>query len=121
MNALSLSNRDRRHPVANGRLPEMDHLLDRVFSGFDFTPPVASHRWPDVQVDENDREFRVTVDLPGVDTKDVELSFNDGTLTLKAKRKPPNRTRATAPGGAAASNARSTSARTSTQTASAPR
>ena len=45
MNSLSLSNRH-RHPLANGRLPEMDHLLDRVLSGFDFASPLPSPRCP---------------------------------------------------------------------------
>ena len=85
MNALSLSNRH-RHPLANGHLPEMDQLLDRVFSGFEFSPSTAS-RWPDVHVESAGDEYRVSVDLPGVEQQDVELSFHDGTLSVKAQRK----------------------------------
>lgn len=83
MNVLSLSN---RRPVTHDRLPEMDRLLDQVFSGRAFASSPYPPRPVEMQVHENDLEFRVAVDLPGVEAKDIELSFQDGALTLKARR-----------------------------------
>jgi HSP20 family protein len=64
---------------------EMDQLLDDAFAGFGFT----RHRstLPTVEVKEAEKEYLVTVDLPGVELKDIDLSFSDGALTVKAERK----------------------------------
>jgi HSP20 family protein len=96
MKALSLSNRN-PHTVSNGRAHfnpaspfpayhrEMDQLLDDAFGGFGFTRCRSSV--PTVEVREAEKEYLVTVDLPGVELKDIALSFSDGVLTLKAERK----------------------------------
>jgi HSP20 family protein len=95
MNAVSLWNR-KSAPLSNGRIPrdepapfadfhrEMDQLLDQAFTGFGFT----RHRrpMPAVEVREAEKEYRVSVDLPGVAMKDIELSFSEGMLSLKAQR-----------------------------------
>jgi HSP20 family protein len=96
MKTLSLSNSN--HPsVGNGRAPfsasspfvafhrEMDQLLDDTFGGFGFTRNRTP--LPTVEVQEAEKEYRVTVDLPGVELKDIDLSFSDGVLTVKAERK----------------------------------
>jgi HSP20 family protein len=64
---------------------EMNQLLDDAFSGFGFTR--ARSALPTVEVREAEKEYLVTVDLPGVEMKDIDLSFRDGALTLKAERK----------------------------------
>jgi HSP20 family protein len=95
MNAVSLWNR-KSAPLSNGRIPrdepapfadfhrEMDQLLDQAFTGFGFT----RHRrpMPAVEVREAEKEYLVSVDLPGVEMKDIELSFSEGMLSLKAQR-----------------------------------
>ena len=35
---------------------------------------------------ESDTEYEITVELPGMDEKDVELTLGDGTLLLKAEK-----------------------------------
>ena len=37
-------------------------------------------------IEENDNEYVVTIDMPGVDKKNIELSFNDDTLTVHVKK-----------------------------------
>jgi HSP20 family protein len=103
MKALTLSNRNLRSN-GNGHhsFPEspfapfqheMDQLLDNMFNGvgfngFGFTPTRQSSALPTIQAQETDTDYRVEVDLPGVELKDIELSFSEGLLSLKAERKP---------------------------------
>ncbi|MFP4112835.1 MAG: Hsp20/alpha crystallin family protein [Spirochaetota bacterium] len=51
-----------------------DGLFDREFS-------------PAMDVVENDDGFLVSVDLPGVDRKDLEISVADNILTIKGEKK----------------------------------
>jgi HSP20 family protein len=96
MNGYALSHR-KPDAVSNGRASldptshvvafhrEMNQLLDDAFGGFGFTRSPSN--LPTVEVQEAEKEYRVAVDLPGVELKDIELSFMDGSLTVKAERK----------------------------------
>jgi HSP20 family molecular chaperone IbpA len=76
----SLSNRTRT--AGNGRLSfdgsspfpafhrEMDQLLENAFNGFGFTR--TQSRLPAVEVQEQEKEYLVSVDLPGVEMKDIQ-------------------------------------------------
>ena len=101
MNTLSLSNRNLRS-ASNGIGPfgtpsplaafhhEIDQLLDGVFNGFAVTRSHEPRMLPAVEVQETGKEYRVAVDLPGVELKDIDLSFSEDVLTLKAERKTPS-------------------------------
>lgn len=41
---------------------------------------------PAVDVEEKDDHFLIRADLPGVDEKDIEVSYHDGRLVLSGKR-----------------------------------
>ena len=96
MNALALSGRNAPANGHGGRTfidspfaafhYEMDQLLDHMFNGFGFTGAASTHL-PTVSAEETGTEYRVAVDLPGVELSDVELSFSEGLLTLKGSRK----------------------------------
>ena len=43
--------------------------------------------WPSVEVNESDKEVRVTAELPGMSDKDVDVHFEDGVLTLRGEKK----------------------------------
>jgi len=48
---------------------------------------IATSAWiPAVDIAENDDHFLVEADLPGVDPKDIEVSMENGVLTLKGER-----------------------------------
>jgi HSP20 family protein len=97
MKTVSLPN-DSARPAGNGRVAfnasspfvafhrEMDQLLDGAFGGFGFTR--GRSNLPTVEVQEAEKEYLVSVDLPGVEQKDIDISFADGMLTVKAERKP---------------------------------
>jgi HSP20 family protein len=96
MNTLSVSSRNPQalsngHAQPDAASPftvfhrEMDQLLSDAFGGFGFTRSRSTV--PTVEVQEAEKEYLVTVDLPGVELKDIDLSFNEGMLTLKAERR----------------------------------
>src|SRR5574338_1220270 len=53
------------------------NLLDRQLGSF----------VPDVDITETDKEFRVTAELPGMDEKDLEVTYFDGGLTIKGEKR----------------------------------
>lgn len=65
---------------------EIDRLFDDIFrvpslSGF------GAVSWPSVEVSENDREVRVTAEIPGLSENDVQLSVQDGVLSIRGEKK----------------------------------
>jgi HSP20 family protein len=67
---------------------ELNRLFDDDFRGFGMwggTERMAA--WPSVEFGETDKELRVTTELPGVDEKDVELTVEDGVLTLRGEKR----------------------------------
>ena len=97
MNTLSVSTQ--KHPsIGNGRAHsgsaspfltfhrEMNQLLDAPFGSFGFTRYRSG--MPAVEVQEAEKEYLISVDLPGVALENVELNFQDGTLTVRAERTP---------------------------------
>jgi len=60
--------------------------IDRLF-GAPQTTAADSGAWlPPVDINEEDNQFLVRVDLPGVDPKAVEITTDQGMLTIKGKR-----------------------------------
>lgn len=69
---------------------EMNRVFDEFFRGFDLPPMPRlgwAAGWPQVEVSETDKEVRITAELPGLEEKDVEVTLNDGVLTLKGEKK----------------------------------
>jgi HSP20 family protein len=42
---------------------------------------------PEVDLTETDKEFRVTAELPGMDDKDIEVTYFDCGLTIKGQKR----------------------------------
>lgn len=70
----------------------VNRLIDEVFRGFD-TPSafgqmmMRNGTWPTVEVSENEKEIRVIAEVPGLEEKDIEVTLDDGVLTLRGERK----------------------------------
>ncbi len=48
---------------------------------------VVTSRWrPSVDIKEEADRFLITADLPGVDPKDIEITMDNGILTIKGER-----------------------------------
>jgi HSP20 family protein len=71
----------------------MNRLFDDVFRGLDLGPVRFDRMfdrawsWPSIEVSENDREVRVTAELPGLDEKDVEVQLSNGVLAIKGEKR----------------------------------
>ena len=67
---------------------EMNRLFDDVFRGFDDSRLLAGRSgWPSMDVEETDKEYRVTAELPGLEERDVEVLLQDGLLTVRGEKK----------------------------------
>jgi HSP20 family protein len=67
---------------------EMNRLFDDAFRGFDvgrFGAPAMG--WPNVELNETDKEVKVIAELPGIEQKDVEVELADGVLTISGEKK----------------------------------
>lgn len=71
---------------------EMNRLFDDVFRGLE-TPMAWGRQWPSLEVQETDGGYRVTAELPGLDEKDVEVSVEDGVLTIRGEKRTENQNR----------------------------
>lgn len=55
---------------------------------FDHGESTETGSWaPRVDIIEDGGHYLLTVDLPGVHKKDISISYNDRTLTIKGERK----------------------------------
>ena len=65
-------------------------LFDRLWRNFDM-PMLGQYETPvmvpRMDVTEDDDRFRVAVDLPGMDEKDVEVVVSDNVLIIKGEKK----------------------------------
>lgn len=43
--------------------------------------------WPNVEITDNDKEIKVTAEVPGLEEKDVEVLLADGVLTVKGEKR----------------------------------
>jgi HSP20 family protein len=67
---------------------EMDRLFDGAFGPALFRTPGSFNRWsPALDVYQNKDQFTVLVELPGLKKEDIEISLQDGTLTVTGERK----------------------------------
>lgn len=66
---------------------EMNRMFDDVLRGFD-TPFAGLSRTagPSLDVDETDTEYRVTAELPGLGKDDVEITCQDGVLSIRGEK-----------------------------------
>jgi HSP20 family protein len=68
---------------------EMDSLFDNFFRGFELEP-FESHMGaftPKVDVNETDKEIKISAELPGMDEKDIDVSLLNDMLTIKGEKK----------------------------------
>lgn len=69
---------------------EMDHFFD------DFVPMRWSHEnggknlgtWtPSADITEDEKEYMIRLDIPGMEKNDIKVNFQDGRLTVTGERK----------------------------------
>src|SRR5690606_10178308 len=70
---------------------DIDRVFDELWSGrwpsSAFESMGRAEILPQLDMTEDDQAFHVTVDLPGMDEKDVDITLSDHTLTIKGEKK----------------------------------
>src|SRR4051812_384607 len=63
--------------------------IDRLFSDFaqGVGPNGAQNIVPNIEISETDKAIEVTAEMPGLERKDVEISIDDDTLTIRGEKK----------------------------------
>ena len=66
--------------------------LDRIFNRDVDAYTVTASEWvPSVDIKEGKDAYEVVADVPGVNPKDIDVSLEDGVLTVKGERKSENK------------------------------
>src|ERR1051325_142319 len=70
--------------AAGLRLPSWRHMfeMEPIGLGSSFTFPT-----PAVEVTEDDKMFKITAELPGLEQKDIQVILTGDTLTLKGEKR----------------------------------
>ena len=71
---------------------EMNRMFEDVFRGFDLARfgsvgGFESFGWPRIDVEETNKDVRITAELPGLDEKDVKLEIANGVLSIAGEKK----------------------------------
>lgn len=75
---------------------EMDRMFENAFRGFGLSP--ISNDWltplgasvllrPHLDIAATDKEYSITVEVPGVSQKDVKIEIADNTMTILGEKK----------------------------------
>jgi len=64
-------------------------VFDRFFGGWDYPALLDEERtWvPAFDISENEKEYILTAEIPGIDAKDLDITLSDGILTVKGEKK----------------------------------
>ena len=63
--------------------------IDRLFSEFaqGVGPNGAQNIVPNIEISETDKAIEVTAEMPGLERKDVDISIEDDTLTIRGEKR----------------------------------
>jgi HSP20 family protein len=65
----------------------INRMFDDLWHGFETPAVFAGHRFPSLEVRDEEKMVRVIAELPGLELDEVELGLHDGILTLKGEKK----------------------------------
>jgi HSP20 family protein len=87
----SLWDRNDKHPAGFGSLrKEIDRLFEDFSKGFDlpdFSRTGGLGLVPDMDVHDGEKDVTLSVELPGVDEKDIDIAVNGQTITISGEKK----------------------------------
>ncbi len=70
---------------------EMERVFDRRAVDADESTQSATADWvPAVDIKEEENRFLVVADIPGVDPSDIEITMDNGLLTIRGERSSEN-------------------------------
>lgn len=75
------------HVIEEAR-KEFDDMVRRLFSPSEGEGNGRMMTWtPHVDMSETDKNIVIKADIPGVDPKDIDITVEDGVLTIKGEKK----------------------------------
>jgi HSP20 family protein len=78
----------RSQPARFGLYDELDSVFDAFFRGLRAPASAAPGAYaPRMDVTENEKEYRIDVELPGLDQKDISVTLENGVLAITGERK----------------------------------
>ena len=94
---------EHRAPRASTRFPlstdqferEMDRWFEDAFEEFGVAPHLprlteSEFFSPQVDIAANEKEYSITIEVPGIDKNDVAIEVNDNTMTIRGEKKQSN-------------------------------
>src|SRR5258708_19328422 len=71
---------------------EMNRMFDEVFQGFDLVQSGRSRAfagldWPRIDIDESEKEIRITAELPGLNEEAIRLKIANAVLSISGEKK----------------------------------
>jgi len=70
-----------------------DRLINDVFTGFNRLPNTFDETWaPRVDISETENEFKVALEIPGIDKENLSINVKDSVLTIKGEKKAEEKT-----------------------------
>lgn len=82
-----LTTRSRRPWGLLSQLDDINQLFDRVGPVDEGSGELTTDWAPAVDIREEQDRFLLRADVPGVDPKDIEITMENGTLTIRGHRK----------------------------------
>ncbi len=77
----------RIRPVTN-IFDDMEAWMDQIFGRHPMVTTDTDRTWtPAFAIQETEKEYIVSADLPGMEKKDVEITIEDNVLTISGERK----------------------------------
>jgi HSP20 family protein len=74
----------------DGVFGNLQREIDRLFDNFTrtvATPTGPTAMVPRMDIVETDKEIEITAELPGLEQKDVQITIEDGVLTIRGEKK----------------------------------
>jgi HSP20 family protein len=91
--------RNQTLPVRRAEVPSLwawnrnlEDVFDSFWGNFGIAPAEAKERHlgnfsPRLDLEENEKEYLISVELPGMDEKDIDLSLDNGILKINGEKK----------------------------------
>ena len=74
-------------PLFSQLSQEFDNLFNNEFSLLNRRNDMLENIWqPDIDIEKSDKEYILSVDLPGVNPKDIKVSIEGGNLIVEGKK-----------------------------------
>lgn len=73
----------------NNEIDTIDNIIDQFFNDLSYDPRFSSMNTNSISnnYNENEKEYYLTIDLPGMSKNDIEVTFDNNRLKISGRRK----------------------------------